>query len=64
MYMKLKLARIEKKLTQKQLAHILNMSPATINKIELGKREIKDLKLGTVLKIANILEVSISDLIE
>lgn len=58
------LARVRAGLTQKQLAERLEMSPATINKIETGKREVKDLKLGTIIRIADVLDVPLSDLIE
>lgn len=64
MYMKIKLARIKKELTQKQLAEMLGMSPSTINRIEVGKQDIRDLKLGTLEKIANALDISIVNLIE
>ena len=57
----IKLARIKKDLTQKQLGDLVGVSPATINRIELGKQSIK---LDILKKIADILEVSINELIE
>lgn len=57
----IKIARIKKGLTQKQLALFANTSVATINRIELGKQ---DARLSLLLKIATILEVSINDLID
>lgn len=64
MCMKLKIARIRKELTQKQLAEILGMSPSTINRIEVGKQDIRDLKLGTLEKITKTLDISLIDLLE
>lgn len=64
MCMKIKLARVEKKITQKELAKLLSMSPNTINKIELGKTDIRDLKLRTLLKITEALDISLFDLLE
>ncbi len=64
MCMKIKIARIKKELTQKQLAEILGMSPSTINRIEVGKQDIRDLKLGTLEKITKTLDISLIDLLE
>lgn len=61
MGLNLKIARIKKELTQKQLAEITGVSPATINKVEKGKI---DIRIGTLKKIAKALDVSISELIE
>ena len=57
----LKIARIKKDMTQKQLGELVGVSPATINRIELGKQSIK---LETLKKIAEILEVTVNELIE
>ena len=57
----IKLARIKKDMTQKQLGELVGVSPATINRIELGKQSIK---LETLKKIAEILEVTVNELIE
>lgn len=57
----LKIARIKKDMTQKQLGDLVGVSPATINRIELGKQSIK---LETLKKIAEILEVTVNELIE
>ncbi len=64
MSLTLKIARIKKELTQKQLAEMLGMSPSTINRIEVGKQDIRGLKLGTLEKIAKALDITISELIE
>lgn len=61
MGLNLKIARIKKGLTQKQLAEIVGTSPATINKAEKGKI---DIRIGTLKKISKALGVSISELIE
>ena len=57
----IKLSRIKKDMTQKQLGELVGVSPATINRIELGKQSIK---LETLKKIAEILEVTVNELIE
>lgn len=57
----IKLSRIKKDMTQKQLGELVGVSPATINRIELGKQSIK---LDTLRKIAEILEVTVNELIE
>lgn len=59
MGLNLKIARIKKGLTQKQLAEIVGSSPATINKIEKGKA---DIRVGTLKKIAKALDISIAEL--
>ena len=51
---KIKIARIEKGLTQKQLAKKLGVSQGTINKYELSQREISLLKLRKISKIFNM----------
>lgn len=61
MGLNLKIARIKKGLTQKQLAEIVGSSPATINKIEKGKA---DIRVGTLKKIAKALDISIAELFE
>lgn len=61
MGLNLKIARIKKGLTQKQLAEIVGSSPATINKAERGTL---DLRIGTLKKIAKALDVSISELLD
>ena len=57
----IKLSRIKKDMTQKQLGELVGVSAATINRIELGKQSIK---LETLKKIAEILEVTVNELIE
>lgn len=60
--MKIKLARTKKEFTQKQLAEILGMSPSTINRIEVGKQDIRKLKLETLEKIAEALDATVQEL--
>lgn len=59
----MKIARIKKGLTQKGLAEKLGMSPSTINKLEVGKKDIKKLKLESIEKIANALDITLNELI-
>ena len=59
----LKIARIKKGLTQKGLADKLGMSPSTINKLEVGKKDIKKLKFEAIDKIAKELDIPVSELI-
>ena len=56
----LKLARIKKNLTQKQLAELVGVSSSTINRIETGKQITK---VDMLLKLAEILEVSAEELL-
>ena len=60
----LKLARIKKRLSQKQLADILGMSPSTICRLETGKKRISELKVSTLNNIAEVLEIPANDLLE
>ena len=57
----MKLARIKKDLSQKELANILGVSSATINRIELGKQSIT---LSRLKDIAKALDVDMKELIE
>ena len=57
----LKLIRIRKNLTQKQLANLVGVSPSTINRIETGKQV---LRVDMLNKLANVLEVSVNELLE
>lgn len=52
---RLKLARRRKKLTQRQLAALINLSPSTIALYETGKREPD---LDTLRKLADVLDCS------
>ena len=56
----LKLARIKKNLTQKQLAELVGVSSSTINRIETGNQIPK---VDILLKLAEILEVSVEELL-
>ncbi|WP_250674121.1 helix-turn-helix transcriptional regulator [Paraclostridium ghonii] len=60
----LKISRIRKGLSQKQLADILGMSPSTICRIETGKIDILELKISTLKKISKVLEISVSELLD
>ena len=61
MFNKIKDIRISKGMTQKQLADILNVSQNAIYNWENGKR---DIKLETLQKIANALEVPLSKFLD
>ncbi len=58
---KLKAERVLKGIKQVDMAQQLGFTPQYLSRIESGK---VDIKLSTLKKIANILEVSISDLLE
>lgn len=60
MGLNLKIARIRKGLSQKQLADKVGISPATVSKAETGKF---DLRLSTLIKLSKVLDVSIEELI-
>ena len=57
----IKIARIKRNLTQKQLGSLIGLSVSTINRLETGKQSAK---IDILTKIAESLEVQISDLIE
>lgn len=52
--------RINKKLTQKQLADLSEISESMVSKVELG---IKSTKIETLKKIANALSTTMDDLV-
>ena len=56
----LKVARVKKGLTQKELAELIGVSPSMINRIETGKQIPK---VDILLKLAEILEVSVEELL-
>lgn len=56
----LKVARVKKNLTQKQLAELVGVSSSTINRIETGNQIPK---VDILLKLAEILEVSAEELL-
>ena len=60
----MRIARIKKGLRQKDLSKKLGMSPSTINRLEVGKQDIKQLKFESIEKIANALDITVSELIE
>ncbi len=60
MGLNLKIARIKKGLSQKQLADKVGISPATVSKAETGKF---DLRLSTLIKLSKVLDVSVEELI-
>lgn len=57
MRMNLKLARISKGLTQKELASKIGKSHALINRMETGTT---NLRVGELIKICEVLEIDIS----
>ncbi|MCU5656435.1 transcriptional regulator [Bacillus wiedmannii] len=52
--------RINKKLTQKQLADLSEISESMVSKVELG---VKSTKIETLKKIANALSTTMDDLV-
>ncbi|EOO99722.1 XRE family transcriptional regulator [Bacillus cereus] len=52
--------RINKKLTQKQLAELSEISESMVSKVELG---VKSTKVETLKKIANALSTTMDDLV-
>ena len=59
----LKVARIKKDLTQADLAKNLNMSVATINKIENNIVALDSVKLGTLKKICKAIDLASDEFI-
>lgn len=57
----LKVARVKKKLTQRQLAELVGVSVSTINRIETGKQV---LRVDMLNKLVNILEVPVNELLD
>ena len=57
----LKISRIKKGLTQKQLAELVGVSSSTINRIETGKQV---LKLDMLSKLAEVLEIPVNELLQ
>ena len=57
----LKLARIKKNLTQKQLAELVGVSVSTINRIETGKQV---LRVDMLNNLVNVLEVPVNKLLD
>ncbi len=58
--MNVKIKRIIKKLTQKELAQLVGTSNVTIVKIEKGN--IDNVKFGTLKKVAEVLETTVQEL--
>ena len=59
--MNMKLARIKKDLSQKELGNMLGVSSATINRIELGKQNVT---LSRLKDIAKVLDVDMKEILE
>ena len=57
----LKVARIKKGLTQRNLAKLVGVSVATINRIETGKQV---LKVDMLSKLAEVLEIPVNELLQ
>lgn len=60
----MKIARIKKGLRQADLARQVGMSPSTINRLEVGKQDVKQLKFESIEKIAKVLDITVRELIE
>lgn len=58
----LKAAREARAITQKQLAELSGVSLKSIQKYESGERDILKAEVGTVLKLAEVLEVTVEKL--
>lgn len=58
--MKVKLLRISKHITQKELAKMVGVSHVTIARIE--KDMIDTVKIGTLKKVANVLDTTVQEL--
>ena len=58
--MNVKIARIKKNLTQKELAKLVGISNVTVVKIEKGN--FNNVKFGILKKIAEILDSSVQEL--
>jgi transcriptional regulator with XRE-family HTH domain len=58
---RIKTARERKRLTQEQLAELIDLSPMHISVIERG---VKPPKLETLVNIANVLDVSADNLLQ
>lgn len=54
----IKIARIKKGITQIELANSLNMSVATINKIENNTIALDSIKLGSLKRICKALDIT------
>lgn len=61
--MSLKIARVKKNLTQKQLSELLGMSIATVNRLETGNKSIDDIKVRDLKKICSALDLDIIELL-
>lgn len=59
----LKIARIKKGITQIELANSLNMSVATINKIENNTIALDSIKLGSLKRICKALDITSEEFI-
>lgn len=60
----LKIARIKKDLTQKELSKLLGLSPATISQLESGDKAIDDMRVRDLKKLCSVLDVSIYDILK
>ncbi|MFR5263985.1 helix-turn-helix transcriptional regulator [Clostridium sp.] len=58
--MKVKLLRISKHITQKELAKMVGISPATLVRIE--KDRIDQIRVGTLKKVAEALGTTVKEL--
>lgn len=59
----LKEMRLNKKMSQAQLAMLANISLRTLQEYEQGRKDIKNAKVSTVLKLSQILDCDIKDIL-
>lgn len=63
MYNTFKVQRVKKGLSQKDLAQKLGISPATICRLETGAKTVLDFRLRTIEKLADELELTMSEIL-
>lgn len=59
----LRTIRMEKKLTRKQLSELSGVPIATIESLEMGKVNVHQTKLGTLVKLAKALKTKVVHLV-
>lgn len=59
----LKEMRLNKNMSQAQLAMLANISLRTLQEYEQGRKDIKNAKVLTVLKLSQILDCDIKDIL-
>jgi len=61
---KLQEYRLERGLTQEELAKLANMNIKTLQSYEQGHRSLWNASCGTVLRLARVLKCKVTDLLE